>query len=210
MRVWTSARFALLMLAVSLGSHRPAAADDTASCRVTKQVGAATLLHGAMETPLRFGAAVAAGDRVVTSAGGRVEITCDDGSTIIIGERTNVSLAIFWSANDGSQYKRLLRLLQGILRLQAPVGDTSDRFDVMTDTAITSVRSTHWIVEATIGNTAVFVADGRVAVTARSDRSTVLLEPGFGTDVAAGAAPTPPKAWGQARIGSAMVRTTLQ
>src|SRR5262245_61142778 len=202
------APIALLALVAALGGPSPAAAQETAPCHVTRQVGNATLLHGAAETPLSVGAPVAAGDRVVTPAGGRVEVTCDDGSTIIVGEGTNVSLAIFQGAGDG-RYKRLLRLLSGILRLHAAPNDQRDRFDVMTETAITSVRSTQWIVDAAPGKTAVFVAEGRVAVSGTGGLGTVLLGPGFGTDVAAGAAPTPPKAWGKARIDQVMARTTL-
>jgi ferric-dicitrate binding protein FerR (iron transport regulator) len=199
---------ALLALAL-LGGQRLAVAQEAAPCHVTRQVGAATLLHGASETPLSLGAPVAAGDRIVTHAGGRLEVTCDDGSTITVGEATNVSLAIFQGAGDGRRYNRLLRLLGGILRLHAAPDDKRDRFDVMTDTAITSVRSTQWIVDAAPGKTAVFVAEGRVAVSGTGGRGTVLLGPGFGTDVAAGAAPTQPKAWGQARIDQVMARTTL-
>jgi ferric-dicitrate binding protein FerR (iron transport regulator) len=198
---------ALLALAVMLGSPRLVTAQEAAQCHVTRQVGTATVLHGVAQTPLSLGAPVAAGDRIVTNTGGRVEVTCDDGSTIIVGEGTNVSLAIF--QGDGRSYKRLLRLLGGILRLHAAPGDQQNRFDVLTETAITSVRSTQWIVDAAPGKTAVFVAEGRVAVSGVGGLGTVLLAPGFGTDVAAGAAPTPPKAWGQARIDQVMARTTL-
>jgi ferric-dicitrate binding protein FerR (iron transport regulator) len=198
---------ALLALVVVLGSARPVTAQEAAPCHVTRQVGTATVLHGVAQTPLSLGAPVAAGDRIVTNTGGRVEVTCDDGSTIIVGEGTNVSLAIF--QGDGRSYKRLLRLLGGILRLHAAPGDQQNRFDVLTETAITSVRSTQWIVDAAPGKTAVFVAEGRVAVSGVGGLGTVLLAPGFGTDVAAGAAPTPPKAWGQARIDQVMARTTL-
>jgi ferric-dicitrate binding protein FerR (iron transport regulator) len=198
---------ALLALVAVLGSPRPVTAQETAPCHVTRQVGTATVLHGVAQTPLSIGAPVAAGDRIVTNTGGRVEVTCDDGSTIIVGEGTNVSLAIF--QGDGRSYKRLLRLLGGILRLHAAPGDQQNRFDVLTETAITSVRSTQWIVDAAPGKTAVFVAEGRVAVSGVGGLGTVLLAPGFGTDVAAGAAPTPPKAWGQARIDQVMARTTL-
>lgn len=200
---------ALLALVVVLGSARPVMAQETAPCHVTRQVGSATLLHGVAQTPLSLGAPVAAGDRIVTNTGGRIEVTCDDGSTIIVGEGTNVSLAIFQGAGDGRSYKRLLRVLGGILRLHAAPGDQENRFDVITDTAITSVRSTQWIVDAAPGKTAVFVAEGRVAVSGTGGRGTVLLGPGFGTDVAAGTAPTPPKAWGKARIDQVMARTTL-
>jgi ferric-dicitrate binding protein FerR (iron transport regulator) len=205
----TGGSIALLALVVVLGRPRPATAQETAPCHVTRQVGTATLLHGAAQTPLSTGAPVAAGDRIVTNAGGRIEVTCDDGSTIIVGEGTNISLAIFQGTGDGRGYKRLLRLLGGILRLHAAPGDPQDRFDVITETAITSVRSTQWIVDAAPGKTAVFVAEGRVAVSGVGGRGAVLLAPGFGTDVAAGAAPTPPKAWGKARIDQVMARTTL-
>jgi ferric-dicitrate binding protein FerR (iron transport regulator) len=175
---------------------------------VTRQVGAADLLHDAGTVPIGVGTPVAAGDRIVTGGGARLEIACRDGSVVILGERTNASLAIF-RIEEARPLRRLLRLVEGILRLRVPADDADNRFEVMTETAVASVRSTHWIVDAKPDTTGVFVEDGRVAVSARHADGTVILEPGFGTDVARGEAPAPPRRWGQARIADAFARTTL-
>jgi len=80
---------------------------------------------------------------------------------------------------------------------------------VTTGTAIASVRSTDWVIEAKPDDTAVFVVDGRVQVVNRGQTGGVLLYPGFGTDVRPDSPPTTPKRWGQARVDSALARTRL-
>ncbi len=184
------------------------AQDASAPCRVTRLAGTATLLHADATSPVGIGTPVSAGDRVDTGPGAQLEIGCRDGSLVTLGEDTRMSLAIFQDAQD-RPLKRLLRLVAGILRLRAADDDTRDRFEVMTETAIASVRSTHWIVDAGPKGTAVFVEEGSVAASARDIPGAVILEPGFGTDIARGKAPTPPKRWGQARIDAAFARTTL-
>jgi hypothetical protein len=203
-------RTALPVLAITAGIAfgAPVSAQEAAPCHVTRQVGVATLMHGSSSVPATVGAPVSAGDRIVTGEGGRVELTCGDGSVIVLGERTNASLAIFQIEGD-RPLKRLLRLIGGILRLNAPASGAEDRFEVMTDTAVASVRSTHWIVDAKPDTTGVFVQEGRVAVTSLDVPASVILDPGFGTDVARGAAPTTPKRWGQARIDDVLARTAL-
>ena len=200
---------ALLLVSVLAVWSGTSAADETAPCRVARKVGGATIQHNAAIVSAETGAPVAAGDRVVTAAGGRVEIGCSDGSTIVVGEQSDVSLAIFDRAGGERRRTGLLDLLAGILRLHIPPDDSGGRIDVLTATAVASARSTHWIVDAKPGTTGVFVAEGSVAVSARDGRGAVLLQPGFGTDVPAGGVPTPPKRWGQQRVDSAMARTAL-
>jgi len=153
------------------------------------------------------GMALHAGDRITTGPGGRLEITSPDGTLIAIGEDTTVVLREFAASKDGATGRGLLDLIEGILRLQLPV--PWNRFQVITGTAVASVRSTDWIVDATNENTAVFVVAGRVEVANRAMTGAVLLDPRFGTDVRAGALPTMPKRWGQARIDAALARTRL-
>jgi len=105
--------------------------------------------------------------------------------------------------------KALLRLIAGIVRIRLPSDRPWNRFDVVTPTAIASVRSTDWIIEAARDTSAVFCAQGSVTVRNRSIGGEVVLEPGFGTDVARSAPPTPVKRWGQKRVDSAVARTAL-
>ncbi|MFO1059802.1 MAG: FecR family protein [Dongiaceae bacterium] len=196
-----------ILLALVLGAGGARAADGP-GCAVSRQVGTATLLRGAATLDVAPAMPVEPGDHVTTGPGSRLEITCRDGSTLALGERTTLSLAILDDSGGGLR-KALLRLVEGIVRIGLPEETPWNRFDVVTPTAIASARSTVWIVEFAKDDTAVFVARGRVDVGSREHGGTVTLDPGQGTDVRDSAPPTPPKRWGQARIDSAMARTAL-
>jgi ferric-dicitrate binding protein FerR (iron transport regulator) len=196
---------ALVLAALVLAAGAARAAEG---CAVSRQVGTATLLRGASTLPLAPAMAVEPGDHVATGPGARIEITCSDGTTLALGERTTLSLAILADGGGGLR-KALLRLVEGIVRIGLPEEKPWSRFDVVTPTAIASARSTVWIVEFAQGDTAVFVARGRVEVGSREHGGAVALDPGQGTDVRDSTLPTPPKRWGQPRIDSAMARTAL-
>lgn len=189
-------------------SGQPVAAQQPA-CQVTRLVGAAILLRDGASLPLAPGTPLQEDDQVVTDDGARLGIACSDGSTLVIGERSNVSLSTFAAFTGERGGNVLLDLLEGILRLSLSPEVRWERFEVRTPTAIAAVRSTEWITEAAADNTAVFVIDGAVVVRSRTVEGQVLLEPGFGTDVPRGGAPTEPKRWGPARVESALSRTSL-
>jgi hypothetical protein len=198
-----------LLLLFATGSGQPAAAQQAAACQVTHLVGSAILLRAGASLPLAPGTPLHEDDQVVTDRNARLGIACLDGSTLVIGESSNVSLSTFAALARESGGSVVLDLLEGILRLALSPESRRERFEVKTPTAIAAVRSTEWITEAATDNTAVFVIDGRVAVRSRAGEGQVLLQPGFGTDVPRGAAPTEPKRWGQPRVDSALSRTSL-
>ena len=109
---------------------------------------------------------------------------------------------------DAGPGQGLLDLVGGILRLNLP--GSWNRFEVITATAVASVRGTDWLIDAQgAQNTAVFVAEGRVEVENIARTGAVLLYPGFGTDVKAGALPTTPKRWAKKRVDAALARTAI-
>jgi len=65
--------------------------------------------------------------------------------------------------------------------------------------------------KANLDTTDLVVLDGAVAVTsiARDIAGEVVLQAGEGTEVRAGAAPSPPRTWGQPRVNALADRTTL-
>ncbi len=162
---------------------------------------------GGSLVPAALGMTLHEGDRVVTGRGGRLQILAPDGTTVSIGEETTVVLTRFVGPRGGRPGRGLLDLIEGILRIRLP--GSWNRFEVTTGTAVASVRSTDWIVDATPQSTAVFVADGRVEVVNRALTGAVLLDAGFGTDVRAGAVPTTPRRWGQSRVAAVMARTGI-
>lgn len=198
-----SRRAALAAPLLLLGRH--AAAQDAAVFTVSRVVGAVSVQEaGGAPMAAVPGLAMREGARIATAAGSRIEIAAADGTTLTIGDRTTLVLTAVMLPQRGRRGRGLIDLIEGILRIHLP--GSWNRFEVTTSTAVASVRSTTLLVEAGADNTAVFVSDGRVQVaTARRTRG-VLLNPGFGTDVRAGAAPLAPRRWGQARIDAAMAR----
>lgn len=198
-----------LVVFVAWGSAS-AAADEIGIGRVAEKSGFVTLTRDDRTRVVPVGAPVSAGDRVVTAADGRVEIAFRDRTVLVIGPASEVIIADYQVDGGGHRLRALLSLLGGILRstvTEAPEGGT---FDVETRVAVASVRSTEWVVETDDGDhAAVFVVDGVVEVVSKSEKARVRVEAGFGTDVFAGKAPTPPKQWGKKRVESVLVRTRM-
>jgi len=204
-----ASRRALLAAPLLAFAARHAAAQAPASVgSVSRLVGAPTVVSGTASAPAAVGMEIREGDRVATGAGGRLEITAADGTTITVGEQTTVVITRFLAPRGRRRGSGLLDMIEGILRIRLP--GSWDRFDVTTGTAVASVRSTEWLVDATAANTGVFVIDGRVQVTGQPRTASVTLAPGFGTDVAAGAAPIAPRLGGQPRIDAALARLAIR
>jgi hypothetical protein len=205
-------RRAVLGTPLLLVVGRRAAAQAAVVGTITRLTGTPTVTTESGTAPATVGLALHEGDRIVTGAGGRLEIVGPDGTTITVGEQTTVVLTRFLAPTSGRHGNGLLDLLEGILRIHLP--GTWDRFDVQTGTAVASVRSTEWLVDANADNTSVFVLDGRVLV--RGQQRTrgmnvdgVALTPGFGTDVAANSIPVPARRWAQPRVDAALARLAL-
>ena len=176
--------------------------------RIGHVAGEVTLLRGAHSLPATTGTVVYEEDALATGPDGRAELVCADGSTVVLGSDTAVSIATFAPPTAGPG-RALLDLIDGILRLTLSAGRTWQSFEVRSATAVASVRSTDWIMDAHRATTAVFVVDGRVAVDSRAGLGGIVLAAGQGTDVRAGEAPTAPKNWGQKRIDDVLARTSL-
>ena len=176
-------------------------------CIAARVVGDAALQRGTARQPVRPGMPLRQGDRVVTGAGGRVEMRCPDGSSLVVGERSAVYLSIF--ITDNRRHNAVIEVFEGIVRALLPSGHTWERFDIVTRTAVASVRSTVWIVDAKPDSTGVFVETGGVLVSSRVNQAQVFLQPGYGVDVGVQPAPLEARLWGRARIDDALARTRL-
>jgi hypothetical protein len=176
---------------------------------VDRLVGEASVVVGHTTRPLEREGKLFVGDRVITSAEGRLEIACTDGSTIIVAAQTTVTLSEFTTNADGSGKAAVLAMVEGLVRVSLTRLGVWQRFEVTTPTAIAAARSTEWIVVAEPAHSAVFVVHGRVEVVDRQLLGGVILDPGDGTDVRAGAPPTVAKRWGQKRVDDVLSRTRL-
>ncbi len=200
---------ALAILLVAGGSVARAASERALVGTVGRLVGEASVVVGRTTRPLEPEAKLFVGDRVITSAEGRLEIACTDGSTIIVAAQTTVTLSEYTTSADGSGKTAVLDMVEGLVRVSLSRLGVWQRFEVTTPTAIAAVRSTEWIVEAAAGRSAVFVVHGRVEVVDRQLKGGVILDPGDGTDVRAGDAPTVAKRWGRKRVDDVLSRTRL-
>lgn len=198
-----AAALALLLVAGAARAQETPVLGD-----VGRVVGEVTVLRGTDRLPAAPGTVLHEGDGIATGPEARVEILCADGSSITVGPDSTVSVAAYAPAEGGAA-RALLDLVQGILRVTLSGRTPWQSYEVRSATAVASVRSTDWIVDATRAKTGVFVVDGEVAVTSRAGAGEVLLAPGQGTDVPVGGLPSAPKAWGQARIDGVLARTSL-
>src|SRR3954470_17456614 len=200
-----------LVLASALASWLPlgaarAQAERQAAGQVTARDGSVVVVRAEGDQPLEPGDALYRGDQIRTGPAAKLRIECEGGLVIVIGPRTDIGIDEYLPAQGGSGLGMVLGLLTGIVRLIGPA-QAPQRLEVRTRVALASVRSTDWLVPARAPGTALFSERGRggppgPAVCAREGRGgvrgtsggEVLLEPGFGTDVALGRPPEPPHA----------------
>ena len=205
-----SMRIGALLFAVIVAITVPATAQGPAKIgTVVQQRGSVTVLRGTVPALLRIGAPVYLGDRVVTGAQSRIRIEMSDQSVLAIGADSDVALSEQVLDGDGNPLSTLVSVVYGIVRATVRRLGPSRTFDIETQTAIASARSTQWSVESSADRTAVFVVEGVVEVAGRTDGA-VLLTPGFGTDVISNAAPTPPAAWSAQRRDATLARTEFR
>jgi ferric-dicitrate binding protein FerR (iron transport regulator) len=187
MRRWVRAATAAVSAAacggaiVACGAGAATAADGLRNCIVSRLSGAGVQLEtGGIVAKASLGAAVPLGAIIETRPDARAEITCDDGVTVTVGAGSRVDLGAL-AGPTGEDQGILMRLFGGIVGINAP-NRTWGSFEVETDLAIASVRSTAWLVETGPGTgTGVFVHRGRVEVRAGDDRA--VLAEGEGVDI---------------------------
>lgn len=170
--------------------------------------GTATIIRAGQAIPAGQGSVVETEDILQTGPGSRALLVLEDGSRIIVGADTEIALLFLVDAGTVSG-DRVVDLLRGILRIGVHQPDTGQALQTRSPTAVVAARSTEWIIEYADDSTAVLGVEGTVEVTATTAEGSVVLGPGFGTDVARGAPPTEPVQWGAARAQSALDRTTF-
>lgn len=203
----------ILLLLLSLWTGTTLAQAPHAIGQVETVVGTCTVerFGASGATPLTPNTPVYEGDRVQTAAGARLELAFVDGTVVQLGESTDLVLDWFLYAPDANSQSALLRVSSGIFRVILEFVLPNAAFEVQTATAAATVRGTDWITEATAENTAIVALDGQVAVrnVEPAVAGQVVLDPGEGTDVAAGTPPSGPVVWGDARREAFIQRTQV-
>jgi hypothetical protein len=198
-------------LLLALGTVPALAQAPPAIGQVESVVGTSTVTRFGQTTAstLTAGTTLQEGDRIQTAAGARLKLTFVDGTVIQLGESTDLVLDWFLYAPDADSQSTLLRVSSGIFRVILDLVLPNAAFEVQTATAAATVRGTDWITEAAAASTAIVALDGQVTVrnVETAVPGQVVLDPGEGTDVAAGAPPSGPVVWGDARREAFIERT---
>jgi hypothetical protein len=197
--------FLLLSLFVLLAPGSGAQAADFEvignATRLKPEAGAR--LEGA-ERVLAVGADLHRDEQVWTAAGGRLDIKFADGSSVTLGENARMLLDEFVLPESGGSGSQVLRSITGALRFVGGAVDQSEpgATRILTPIATMTVRGTEFFAGPIDGAYGVFVFDGRVDVA--TSAGSVTLNRGEGTTVSRSTvAPTPPIAWGAAKIARA-------
>ena len=165
--------------------------------------GQATVDRSGQRYGLRLGDPVYVDDAFQIPAGAKLKLRMNDGSVLSLAPGTSLRIDAYALDTSG----RRLSVGQGLVRAAtAPAGGPSN-FEIDTAVGTSGARSTDWFVEAASGSEQVAVLSGSVSLTSRSTGRGVLIPPGFGSQVAAGRDPTPPRPVSQAEFGALIART---
>lgn len=184
---------ALVLLAV-VSAHSTADAQTEAG-EVAGFEGQAGIGRQGAHLEVAVGTKVIPGDLLATGERSRLVVFMRDGSILVLGPHTRLS--VDRSVFDGGQRQTLLRLLAGKIRATvARVFTPGSHFEVTGPTAVAGVRGTGFAMDATDPKLArVVVLSGSVGVRNPSVQSPEVLVPaGQYSEVAEGQPPKPPAA----------------
>ncbi len=129
----------------------------------------------------------------------RVVYQCAGG--IVLEAEAAAALGVLAAASDGRPTE--VEVSADAVLIEITPG--SGPFQIRTPQAIAAVRGTVYAVDVADGKTAVFVSEGEVAVSRPDGSDQVVLQAGFGVDVAPGE-PVVVREWGATRVRNLLSR----
>jgi ferric-dicitrate binding protein FerR (iron transport regulator) len=160
--------------------------------------GQAFAENGAARRKLDRAAPVFLKDAVATAAASRLSMQLGTDTSVKLGERTRLVIDRYLVKAGGQ-----ITLGSGAMLLDRTPGSAPQRLDIRSPFGLIAVRGTQFFAGRSNNVFGVFVARGRVTVSAAGRR--VTLRAGEGTDIRrVGAQPTPPARWGKPRIRAAL------
>jgi hypothetical protein len=127
---------------------------------VTKLRGQARAARGGKNVMLEEGAAIDAGDAVVTGPDARLKIQFKDGSIITLGE--NSKLNIDKAKFTGAKRDIAATLLDGVVRAAVAKAGEGSNFQINSSLVTSAARGTEWIMSVKDHTTSLLVLDGVV------------------------------------------------
>jgi hypothetical protein len=199
-----------VLAALAVLPFAPAFAASVPVGQVTATKGTVFRERAGRRESAAKGTALEIGDAIVTEAAGKAKLQLNDGTIVSVGENARLVLAQYQGTENA--YTTRLRAEQGAMRFLFQRALDLSRFEVETETAVAAVRGTQWLMDVKPGHTAVAMLSGVVAVIARGapGGEVVLQQPGQGTDVRTGQAPTPPTVWGAQRFATTLARASFE
>lgn len=177
-----------------------ASAEAAAAGLVTDLRGDAMAQLREVRRQLSTQGPVFVGDRVETGEDARAGFRLGRATDLRLGENTRITLDRYIVDAGGT-----ITLGAGALLVDKAPGSETGRIRVRSVYGLIAVRGTRFFAGPSNGVFGVFVERGEVAV--RAAGREVVLSAGEGTDIARrGAAPTPARRWGEARIAAALAQ----
>jgi len=194
-----SQRLVGLLLVLALAGGGPGAlAEQPAAGLVLTLKGSAEAISAAVQRPLSPDDALFAGDTVATAAKSRIEIRLGADTRIALGESGRLKIGDFLAEAGGT-----VELESGAVLIDKDPGSARRPIQVDTTFGQIAVRGTNFFAGPSRGTFGVFLARGKLVVTAGGQ--SVELEAGEGTEIATpGAPPSAPTRWKQERIDEAL------
>jgi len=142
---WPVSAWALLAALACL----PASAQSTRSGTLKAVQGDVAVVRGDARYPAQSGDGIAQADRIVTGKNSATSLTLRDGTALVIGPNTSVSLARFEYEPTTQQGGLMVDVLQGSIRMiSGLIGKLHpEQVKVTTPTVVVGVRGTDFIVD---------------------------------------------------------------
>ena len=168
---------ALLCVSVILITAQAFAAAFVAQAVKTR--GDIRIVRDGGDMSCSMGTAVQLGDVIKTGPGARLRLRFTDGSILVLGENTQLSIDLF--AVDATNKSRtvVLTVLQGIVNAAAAKsGESKFDYQIKTANGYSAVRGTRWIVSFQQSLMNVYVLNGLVAMGVEGGQPPVMVNAG--------------------------------
>lgn len=189
---------------VGMGLISTAARAAPSAGAVTDLVGEGRIVSGADQKALTKGLPVSVGDAIHTGKNSRAGLKLGTNTIIKLGPSSSLVIESHLVDAGG-----VLELVQGSMYFEHANSTPAAprKAEVRSPYGLIAVRGTKFFAGQSRGVFGVFLAEGRVDVSGAG--RTVVLNPGYGTDISRpGAAPIPARIWPTDRVREVLLATT--
>jgi ferric-dicitrate binding protein FerR (iron transport regulator) len=142
-RLWIVSAVAIVILSLAGAAPLLAQASGVAGS-LSSVSGSVQLQRAGATTAAGVGTPVNIGDRVITGAGGHAVVTLTDGSTLELGESSNLAIDSHALAPAGGRAGTQVSLFSGVVRSIVNATAGTPNFEVHTPNAVAAVRGTRF------------------------------------------------------------------